>query len=81
MNRNEKIEEISNWIKNQEYMKIERKNCGLCSLQPEIVNYLETVIDEFQKKKVSSKYVIMQVKPHLLYNVKEHQFTSLTKAD
>lgn len=67
--RNERVQEIGNWIKNLDYMKIERKSCGLCMLEPEVVKLLENVIDECQKNNVLNTKVTMQVKPFLLYNV------------
>lgn len=63
------MQDIANWIKSQDYVKIDRKSSGLCMLEPEVVQHLENVIDEFQKNKISSKRVTMQIKPYLLYNV------------
>lgn len=65
----EKIKEVTAWIKKQPFYCIERQTCGSDCLDPEVVQKLEKVIDDFNSKQMEIKKVVMNVKPHLLFKV------------
>ncbi|XP_071053139.1 5'-3' exoribonuclease 1 isoform X2 [Onthophagus taurus] len=62
----EKVAAIVKWIKSQEYYSFERRSCGSCVLEPEVIKCLEKTIDEYVKT-AKPKITNMQVKPHVLY--------------
>ncbi|KAJ9598748.1 hypothetical protein L9F63_026718, partial [Diploptera punctata] len=61
------VTEISNWLKEQHYTKVERHVCGSEVLEAELVAAVEKQVDDFQRHGCRVKTVTMQVKPHLLY--------------
>ncbi|KAK4879546.1 hypothetical protein RN001_007692 [Aquatica leii] len=63
----EQIKQITTWIKKQPFYAIERQVCGSSMVDPEAIQLLEQVIDEFKKNTSEPKDRVMQVKPHLLY--------------
>ena len=64
--------DISNWLKEQPYTKVERHVCGSEIVEPELVAEIEKKVDDFQQVGCKVKTVTMQVKPHLLYKVSSY---------
>ncbi|KAF5282795.1 hypothetical protein FQR65_LT02792 [Abscondita terminalis] len=63
----EQVKVITTWIKKQPFSTIERQVCGSSMVDPEAIQMLEQVVDEFNSNTLKAKEIVMQVKPHLLY--------------
>ncbi|XP_067006470.2 5'-3' exoribonuclease 1 [Anabrus simplex] len=61
------IAAITSWMKEQPYYSVERNACGAEILEPEVVQEIENIVDNFYKTNCRVKTVTMQVKPYLLY--------------
>ncbi|XP_033150232.1 5'-3' exoribonuclease 1 [Drosophila busckii] len=60
----QRIENLSNWVRQQPHMKVDRITCGSRTVCKDTVELLLTATDELRNKPV--KNVKLQVKPHLL---------------
>lgn len=69
------VNKIKIWLSELPLHSIERLPCGSIALDPDIIQKLENIVDRFQEQQTEVKNVIMQVKPHLLYNVSSHKHT------
>lgn len=65
------MKNITTWIKQQPFYSIEHQVCGSSVVDPEAIQLLENVIDDFNKHSVKNKQLTMQVKPHLLFKVSD----------
>lgn len=66
--RDEKIKELSVWLRSVPTYSLERQPCGSQNTEAEIVEELEKIVDDYLKTS-SSKKVTMTIKPAFLYKV------------
>ena len=78
-NGDEKLKEISDWLKELPCSSAGRQPCGTLALDEGIVMALEKSIDE--QRSDGGKRITMQVRPHLLYKPNLSQGSSLPDPD
>ncbi|KAH0550752.1 5'-3' exoribonuclease 1 isoform X1 [Cotesia glomerata] len=67
-NNCDELSEVVKWLKEQPFRSVNSRNCDEEGLDPEIVVKLQQQIDKYVEEEGStSKTVLMQVKPHLLF--------------
>lgn len=65
--REQKIDDLKEWLKLLPTYKLDRQLCGNTVLEPDVVNEIQKTIDTFKTNKV--KTVTMNIKPNFLYRV------------
>ena len=63
----EKLKELSEWIREQEFYNASRQPCGTLTIDESIVSSIEDIVSDLADGQPLKKKITMQLKPHLIF--------------